>query len=269
MSCVNPEINYFPDGKYDTPPGSMKLWEKILFLGTRFQFYFHSFRIAVRSGTLAGKGKYGPVELAYNAFDLIRAAERVGGQAHVDGVANFAKAEGPVVVIGNHMSSFETYSLPCMVLQHKKDTILVVKKELVDYPFFGQVARIYGIPVTRTNPREDFKTIMTEGQRYIEAGRSVIIFPQSTRSVEFRPEEFNSIGVKLAKRANVPVIPFALKTDFWGNGKLVKDFGPVDTKKEIHFSFGEPIHIKSATGKEEHEQIVRFIQGKLAEWNKK
>jgi 1-acyl-sn-glycerol-3-phosphate acyltransferase len=49
----------------------------------------------------------------------------------------------------------------------------------------------------------------------------------------------------------------------------VKDFGPVDTKKDIHFSFGEPIHIKSATGKEEHEQIVSFIQGKLAEWNRK
>jgi len=49
----------------------------------------------------------------------------------------------------------------------------------------------------------------------------------------------------------------------------VKDFGPVDTKKDLHFSFGEPIYIKSATGKEEHEQIVNFIQGKLAEWNRK
>ncbi|HBC87199.1 MAG TPA: 1-acyl-sn-glycerol-3-phosphate acyltransferase [Lentisphaeria bacterium] len=269
MKTPYPKVNYFPGGRYDTKPGSSKTWQRILFLGTRWHFYFHSFRIAYNSGTLAKKGLYGPNELAYNAFDLIRSAEWAGGTAHVDGIDNFTKVGSPVVVIGNHMSSFETYALPCMVLEHKKDTVLVVKKELVDYPFFGEVAKIYGIPVSRTNPREDFKTIMTEGQKYIEAGRSVIIFPQSTRSVEFKPEEFNSIGVKLAKRANVPVIPFALKTDFWGNGKYVKDFGPVDTKKPLYFSFGEPIHIKSATGKEEHEQIVKFIQGKLAEWNKK
>ena len=53
----------------------------------------------------------------------------------------------------------------------------------------------------------------------------------------FKPEEFNSIGVKLAKKAGVPVVPVAIKTDFWGNGRIIKELGPIDNKKTIHIKF--------------------------------
>jgi len=84
---------------------------------------------------------------------------------------------------------------------------------------------------------------------------------------EFIPERFNTIGIKLAKKASVPVIPFALKTDFWGTGKIFKDFGQIGKfSKKIFFEFLKPIVI-SGNGKEEHEIIINFIQGKLKEWN--
>jgi 1-acyl-sn-glycerol-3-phosphate acyltransferase len=80
------------------------------------------------------------------------------------------------------------------------------------------------------------------------------------------PSQFNSIGVKLAKRAKVPVVPIALKTDAWTNGKRLKDFGPVFPDRKVHFAFGEPMTI-SGNGADQQKAIVEFIQTKLKSWS--
>jgi 1-acyl-sn-glycerol-3-phosphate acyltransferase len=121
------------------------------------------------------------------------------------------------------------------------------------------------ITVGRKNPREDLKAVLEGGAARLLAGTSIVIFPQTTRSPVFNPAEFNTIGVKLAKRAGVPVVPIALRTDAWGNGKYLKDFGRIDPSKKIRFSFGTPMRITSR-GDEEHQKIVEFISGKLKEW---
>jgi 1-acyl-sn-glycerol-3-phosphate acyltransferase len=121
------------------------------------------------------------------------------------------------------------------------------------------------IVVGRTDPRKDFEEVMTKGMELLSKGISIVIFPQSTRSVEFKPGEFNSLGVKLAKKAGVNVVPFALKTDFWGQGKIIKELGPLDSKKIIHFKFGESFPI-TGPGKAENQRIIDFIQKALKEW---
>src|SRR5262245_49167767 len=35
--------------------------------------------------------------------------------------------------------------------------------------------------------------VISEGQKRLEAGKSIILYPQSTRSAEFNPKRFNSI----------------------------------------------------------------------------
>jgi 1-acyl-sn-glycerol-3-phosphate acyltransferase len=121
------------------------------------------------------------------------------------------------------------------------------------------------IVVGRTDPRKDLEAVMNGGMDLLKSGVSIIIFPQSTRSLEFKPEEFNSLGIKLARKAGVEVVPVALKTDFWGNGKLIKELGPIDMHKPIHFRFGEPLKI-TGNGKEENQKIIDFIQAAMAEW---
>ena len=106
---------------------------------------------------------------------------------------------------------------------------------------------------------------MTEGPKVLEGGRSIVVFPQSTRSVTFKPSEFNSIGAKLAKRTGVPLIPLALKTDFHGLGKVVKDFGPVDRSKTVHFEFGPAMKI-SGNGRDEQAACSDFIGKSLQSW---
>jgi 1-acyl-sn-glycerol-3-phosphate acyltransferase len=96
----------------------------------------------------------------------------------------------------------------------------------------------------------------------------MVIFPQSTRSSTLIPEHFNSMGIKLARKGNVPVIPIALRTDAWGlNGLfgLLKDHGPIVPSLPVHFAFGIPLPIRG-NGKQEHESVLAFIMEKLKEW---
>ncbi|MFA5354082.1 MAG: lysophospholipid acyltransferase family protein, partial [Thermodesulfovibrionales bacterium] len=213
----------------------------------------------------AKRGRYPTARWAESSRAILTALESVGVKVEITGLENILSVEGPCVFIGNHMSTLETFVLPAIIAPFK-DATFVVKQSLVDYPVFRFVMRSRNpVTVGRSNPREDLKAVLEGGAERLKEGRSMIIFPQSTRSERFDPAEFNSIGIKLAKKAGVPVIPIAMKTDAWGNGRLLKDFGRIDPSKAVHVAFGSPMTIKDR-GTEEHEAIISFIQAKLKEW---
>jgi 1-acyl-sn-glycerol-3-phosphate acyltransferase len=107
---------------------------------------------------------------------------------------------------------------------------------------------------------------MNGGVDLLSKNISIIIFPQGSRKPEFKADDFNTLGVKLAKKSGVRVVPVALKTDFWGSGKWIKELGPLDRHKPIHIKFGEPLEI-TGNGKDENQRIIDFIQASLDEWN--
>jgi 1-acyl-sn-glycerol-3-phosphate acyltransferase len=228
-------------------------------------FYAKVLGIICRASKLAQKGLYDNRCWIESSLTTIRALEAVGGRFEVRGLENVRGLTSPAVFIGNHMSILETFVLPCLI-QPVRNVTFVVKESLITYPLFGHVMRSRNpVIVGRENPREDLKLVLEDGRKRLEANVSVVIFPQTTRSVEFDPGKFNSLGVKLAKRCNVPAVPFALKTDAWGLGKRIKDFGPIRPEKTVHIRFGQPQMVQGS-GREEHGRVVEFIQTNLAEW---
>ena len=227
--------------------------------------YFRLVSIIVRGSAKAKRGKYLTVDWVASSHEIFRALEEIGVVVEIAGVDHFRTLGTPCVFIGNHMSTLETMVLPGIISQFR-DSTFVVKQSLVDYPVFKHIMRSRDpITVGRTNPRDDLKAVFEGGEARLKAGRSIVIFPQTTRTVVFDPAEFNTIGIKLAKRAGVPVVPVALKTDAWGNGKYLKDYGKIDPSKKVWFEFGEPVTI-AGRGDEEHQRIIEFISGKLRAW---
>jgi 1-acyl-sn-glycerol-3-phosphate acyltransferase len=230
-------------------------------------FYLKVLGVVWRASRLARQGRYSEEEWIRSSLATVRALESVGGGFDLERLDIPAALSGPCVFIANHMSILETFILPCLIQPHRNLTF-VVKESLISYPLFGHVMRSRNpVVVGRENPREDLKTVMEEGRKRIKADISVVIFPQTTRSVEFDPLKFNSLGVKLAKRCGVPIVPVALKTDAWGLGRRIKDFGPIRPEKRVHIRFGDPIEVSGA-GKDEHQRVMGFIASRMDAWRR-
>ena len=225
-------------------------------------FYAKIFMIILKASRLCKKGAYTNDRWIQSSLNTVKALESVGGRFEIQNLAVSRKLESPCVFVSNHMSILETFVLPCLI-QPYRDVTFVIKESLLSFPFFKHVMRNRNpIVVGRANPREDLRIVLEVGQRRLNANISVIIFPQTTRSIKFDPKKFNSLGVKLAKRGKVPVIPIALKTDVWGIGRKFKDFGKIRPAIPAHITFGDPLQVQSS-GKEEHKFIVDFITRKL------
>jgi 1-acyl-sn-glycerol-3-phosphate acyltransferase len=256
---------YFDTATYHTlVKKNLTIKEKIL-LDSRLYFTLKYASVVLRTRKEAIRKQYDTKAWTDSSLEILRFIENAGGVFDITGMENITKPAGSVLFISNHMSTLETMVLPC-IIGPLKELTFVVKESLVKHPLFGDVMKSRNpIVVGRTDPRKDLEAVMTGGVELLKSGISIVIFPQSTRSVEFKPEEFNSLGVKLAKKADVDIVPIALKTDFWGNGKWIKELGPIDHNKHIHIKFGEPMRV-SGNGKEENQKIIDFIIASLQEW---
>jgi len=228
-------------------------------------YYLHLIGTFTTASREAKRGELDNERWAFYAHKVIRDAESVGGRIHISGLEHIAHQKSPLVYIANHMSLFETLALAGITLAFSRVNF-VIKEELRQYPIIGNVMRALNlIAVSRSNPRQDLRVVMQAGKEFISNGGSIIIFPQATRSAVFDIDEFNSLGVKLASKAGVPVVPLAVKTDFHGNGKWFKDVGRIDPRKSIYFKFGEPIPVEGNT-RRAHQQVVGFIVENLSSW---
>jgi 1-acyl-sn-glycerol-3-phosphate acyltransferase len=255
---------YFPHDSYHTPNNVPRHWLDRLFWGSRLALHTDFIWEIMKARRLVAQNSYTRSAWAATAFAIFKMVEKCNGRFHITGLTNIRNLTEPVVFVSNHMSSLEGNVLGCLLPQ-SQEISFVIKESLTRYPVFGPVIGSQEpVTVGRTNPRDDLQKVMQEGVTRLENGRSIVLFPQHTRTPRFVPDEFNSLGVKLAKRAKVPVVPIAIKTDFLINGSYLRDFGPLDRTRPIHFTFGLPFHIQN--NKEAHHQIVEFIQHHLHTW---
>lgn len=199
---------------------------------------------------------------------LLRSLENIGARVEITGIENLRHLKTPCVIVANHMSVLETVVLP-IIIHPIHPMTFIVKQSLLEYPVFKHIIQARNpISVGRTNPRQDYKIVLEEGRKRLQKGISVVVFPQRTRAKSIDPSRFNSIGVKLAKKAGVPVVPLALLTDAWENGKYIKEFGRINPAKKIYFTFGEAMWVKGR-GNDEHKAIVNFIVDKIRSFESK
>lgn len=247
---------------YQTVPGPVSI------LGRFFPalvFYSRFLKVVFRASASARRGQYDGAAWCGSSMEILKALEAVGVKFDISGLAHLKALQSPCVVVANHMSVMETVILPILIQPFRRVTF-IVKDSLMQYPVFKHVlAARNPIVVNRVNPRQDLRTVMQQGTALLKKGVSVVVFPQTTRARTFDPESFNSLGVKLAARAKVPAIPLALVTDAWGNGRWIKEFGKIDPGRKVRFAFGPPLPIEDR-GAQEHQEIIRFISGKLATW---
>ena len=203
-------------------------------------------------------------------FRSVTMAEQLGMNVLIEGFRNRQTVEGPVMYLCNHMSTTETILLPPVLLSFSPFSY-VAKASLAHLPFLEKAAdHMRMVPISRVSPREDLVSILKIGTERIQGGDSFLIYPQGTRMDVWSRAKYSSIGAKLAERAGCPIVPIAVDTRCLPTRrkglfrKIFKDFGPVDTSRDIRVCCGPVIPCGKA--KEMHEQAFDWIASKLEEW---
>jgi 1-acyl-sn-glycerol-3-phosphate acyltransferase len=121
--------------------------------------------------------------------------------------------DGPVIFMSNHQSNFDIFSLLAAM---PRQIHWIAKKELFEIPFFGHSMRRGGyIPLDRSDGRKALQS-MDEAAATIHQGKSVVLFPEGTRTPDGSLLPFKRGGFILARKAAVPVVPVTIN----GSGRI-------------------------------------------------
>ncbi|MFZ2949332.1 MAG: lysophospholipid acyltransferase family protein [Desulfuromonadaceae bacterium] len=121
--------------------------------------------------------------------------------------------DGPVIFMSNHQSNFDIFALLAAI---PRQIHWIAKKELFDIPLFGPSMRRGGyIPLDRGDGRKALQS-MDEAAAMIRQGKSVVLFPEGTRTPDGSLLPFKRGGFILARKAAVPVVPVTIN----GSGRI-------------------------------------------------
>lgn len=170
---------------------------------------------------------------------------RVQGMEHLSAVES---GQG-LVLLAKHQSTYETFLLPVIM---PRPLAYVFKKELLSIPFFGwSIGSLDMIHIDRQNGRHAFQKTVEQGQRLLDRGMWVAMFPEGTRVARGEIGDYKTGAARLAVRTGAPVVPVAITSaKCWPRKSFLKKPGVVDV------SVGEPISTQGRS----HEEVTRQVQ---------
>ncbi len=150
-----------------------------------------------------------------------------GIKYEVMGMEKLPKDGKPHVILANHQSFWENLFMQLIIPKHS----WVIKQELFDIPIFGWCLRtVNPIAVDRSNSLSVVQ-ILNEGQRKIEEGLSIIMFPEATRVKIDKNVKFKPSAAKLAMNTNVPIVLIAHNAGvYWPKGFWFRKSGLISVK---------------------------------------
>ena len=129
-----------------------------------------------------------------------------------------ALPDGPYVIIANHSSYLDIFVMYSIMPTHP--FLFLGKSEILNYPLFKTLFKRLNIPVFRNDRVKAAKSFI-QAKSALKNGWSIVIFPEGTIPDEDWPKmiPFKEGAFKLAKSANVPIVPLT----FTNNYKLLSD----------------------------------------------
>ncbi len=110
----------------------------------------------------------------------------------------------PYIYMPNHISNFD---IPVLLAHLPVQFRWLAKAELFRFPLFGYAMKRAGyISIDRSNRKSAFESLEKAAEA-IQNGKSVLIFPEGTRSRDNTIHEFKKGGFVLSIKSRVPIVP--------------------------------------------------------------
>ncbi|HTG80384.1 MAG TPA: lysophospholipid acyltransferase family protein [Geobacteraceae bacterium] len=159
----------------------------------------------------------------------------------------------PVIFMSNHQGNFDILALFHAIPQRFS---WIAKEELFKIPVFGHsMARAGYIPLNRGGDGRRALKSVEAAAAAIRGGRSVVIFPEGTRTADGELLPFKKGGFLLACKAGVPIVPLTINGSMQINPKNRIELYP----GTIRIVFADPI-LTSGDASKERERLMAEVR---------
>ena len=133
--------------------------------------------------------------------------------------------DGPALIAMKHQSAWDTFAVPILFPL----VAMVIKRELGYVPFYGWYALKAGmIPIDRKGGAKALMRMVGACQEALAQHRSIMIFPEGTRSAVGAKVKYQPGVAALYSALNVPLVPVALNSGlFWRRRAFTKRPGKI------------------------------------------
>ncbi|WP_226376908.1 lysophospholipid acyltransferase family protein [Oceanobacillus halotolerans] len=171
--------------------------------------------------------------------------KRTGSQVIVKG--NEKLPNEAVLFVSNHQGLFDILAFLGYL---GKPVGFIAKKEIQKLPIIRSWMKlIHCVFLDRSDRRQSIKAI-NRGITFLKEGHSMVIFPEGTRSRDRTLNPFKPGSLRLATKANVPIVPVAIDGTYQilekGNGRDIRS-------STITITIHDPIYPTSYKGQKNTE----------------
>lgn len=155
----------------------------------------------------------------------------------IEGFENVPRKEG-AIICGNHVHALDG---PALVACTTRRIHFMSKKELFKNPFFRMLGYCYNaFPVDRG--KKDTGAVLKSFE-ILKKKDILAIYPEGTRNGFDKGVKLKNGAVRIALKAGVPIIPYAVISDFKPFHKTI-------------YRFGEPIDLSSHKDQADQKEVL-------------
>ena len=174
----------------------------------------------------------------------------VFGRIDIHGYENVPK--GPYIIAGNHVSYLDPFAMAFFT----EEEISVVARDTLMSNWFSKLllTNMNAIPIKRGDSGNlgVFRLLIN----HIKAGRSVLIFPEGTRSVDGKLQAGKAGVGLLAVKGNVPILPIRS----WGFEDVLPRSNKLRGGNRIVMQIGTPIQLDEIDpGKNDPDRAQKIV----------
>ena len=132
---------------------------------------------------------------------------------------------GPVLMAAKHQSTWDTFAFFTLA----KDPAYVLKQELSYLPFYGWFAKkVAMVFVDRGAQAKALRHMIAQSKDRVAEGRSIVIFPEGTRSAPGSSKDYKPGVAALYKNLDIPCVPVALNSGlYWPRREFIRRPGTI------------------------------------------
>ncbi|OBF44705.1 acyl-phosphate glycerol 3-phosphate acyltransferase [Mycobacterium sp. 852002-50816_SCH5313054-b] len=163
------------------------------------------------------------------------------------------RVPGGCVVVANHSSHADTAVLLAALPAGAQPVFAAAADYWFDVPVRRFVASsLIGVLPVRRSGADTYAQLLAAARPALKAGRTVVIYPEGTRSTDGGVGEFRSGALRLARDCGVPVVPVAVL----GTAEVLPKGASFISQAPMQVRIGEPVDPHSASAPQLRAQVL-------------